>query len=93
MKILILGANGMLGNRVCRTFSNSKYKVFGTLKKNQQLKIKNITFKYNIDVKKKTKIKNLLLRLKPNVVINCTGFIKQKDKNNSKKKNHVLFER
>ena len=31
MKILILGANGMLGSRISKTFSDSKYKIFATL--------------------------------------------------------------
>jgi dTDP-4-dehydrorhamnose reductase len=86
MKILILGANGMLGSRISKTFSDSKYKIFATLRKKKFLKIKNIKFQYNINVTKKTKIKNLLLKIKPDVVINCTGFIKQKDKNNIRKK-------
>ena len=86
MKILILGANGMLGSRISKTFSESKHKVFATLRKRKFIKLKNIKFKYNVDVTKKTKIKNLLLKIRPDVVINCTGFIKQRDKNNLRKK-------
>ena len=86
MKILILGANGMLGSRISKTFSKSKHKVFATLRKRKFIKLKNIKFKYNVDVTKKTKIKNLLLKIRPDVVINCTGFIKQRDKNNLRKK-------
>ena len=81
MKILILGANGMLGSRISKTFSDSKYKIFATLRKKKVFKkIKNIKFQYNIDVTKKTKIKNLLLKIKPDVVINCTGLLSKKIK-------------
>ena len=82
MKILVLGANGMLGNVVFRFFSNSPgYEVYGSVRTSAALNllpdnfIKNITS--DIDVGDPDRLMYLFNKVKPNIVINCIGLVKQ----------------
>tara|TARA_B100000787_G_scaffold169290_1_gene160078 strand:- start:846 stop:1718 length:873 start_codon:yes stop_codon:yes gene_type:complete len=79
MKILIIGRNGMIGSSIFEYFSK-KYTVYGTVRKkrtdyNFSLK-KNII--ENIDLKNINLIHEVINTLLPDVVINCSGIIKQK---------------
>ena len=74
IKILILGTSGMLGHQVLRYLSNKKkYKLFGIGR--------NIKSSYNIDVCNFLQLKRLLIKSKPNIIINCIGKLKN---NNNK---------
>ncbi|MAV61411.1 MAG: NAD(P)-dependent oxidoreductase [Gammaproteobacteria bacterium] len=79
MKILVIGRNGMIGNGIFEYFSN-KYEVHGTLKRfARDYPIKDhINIIENIDLKKIELIEEVINDLMPNVVINCSGIIKQK---------------
>ncbi len=79
MKILILGANGMLGFTLFHYLhSKKKLEVFGTIR-NNIIKKKNIFSKVNI---KDFKIlKKKILKLSPDIVINCIGIVKSEVKN------------
>lgn len=61
-KILILGKNGMLGNRMFDFFSKNKnYDVF--------------SFDKNfLDITDFSKVENTLKNIKPDILINCTGY-------------------
>ena len=76
-KILILGANGLLGNRFyINLLKNNKFKVFGTCrKKNFFLKKDNLI---KFDLKHQESIKKILKKIKPNYVINCIGITNKK---------------
>jgi dTDP-4-dehydrorhamnose reductase len=87
MRILILGANGMLGSQICSVFSNTKFQIYATIKNNGILEYKNINLIKNVNVRKTNNIINLIKNIKPKVVINCTGFIKQKQKSKKQIKN------
>jgi dTDP-4-dehydrorhamnose reductase len=90
MRILILGANGMLGSQICSVFSNTNFQIYATTKKDNILEYKNIKLIKNINVRKISKIIKLIKKIKPKVVINCTGFIKQKQKS-KKQTNNIHF--
>ena len=72
MRILVLGSSGLLGNTFFEFFNkkklNNSYKFFFTFRKKTK---NNILF----DVTKKGTYKNIL-KLKPNIIINCIGIIK-----------------
>ena len=82
MKVLILGAGGMLGNAVMRMMCEKQhFKVFGTIRSNNVPKIfsteiikKIIT---GLDVTNRDSLVRLFADIKPDVVINCIGLVKQ----------------
>lgn len=82
MKILILGVTGMLGNSMFRFLSGDKsLDVYATSRNNsayshfsKDLSSKLIT---NIDVENHDSLVEVLNKVKPDVVINCIGLVKQ----------------
>lgn len=82
MRILVLGASGMLGNAVVKVFSNSPdYQVWGTIRSNSSKRffapLENLTFISNIDVLDEGMLLDAFIQAEPDVVINCVGVIKQ----------------
>ena len=80
-KVLILGSTGLLGNNLLKYFSiKSNFECFGIVRKNSDKKklkyIKNIKL-YKIDFNKPGNIRKVFDRIKPNIIINCIGVIKQ----------------
>lgn len=82
MKILILGASGMLGNAVLRVLSeNTAHDVCGTVRSSGSaallpapLQSRLIT---GVDVENLDQVARTLDQVRPDVVINCIGLIKQ----------------
>lgn len=83
MKILILGVTGMLGNAVMRTLYESEggYTVYGTLRSPAGLRhfpgIPADRFLTHVDVENSDNLTEVFGRVRPDVVINCIGLIKQ----------------
>lgn len=91
MKILIIGVNGMIGNGMFNYFSKN-HDVYGTLKgdyKNYNLPSFKKIFK-NIDLNNLSNLKKVINELAPDVVINCSGIIKQKT-DQFTKENHIYL--
>lgn len=81
MKIYILGVSGMLGSQIFLEFQkNSSFEVRGSIRKKTfgVLKIFKNNIDEQIDVRNINKIEHILNSFKPNYVINCIGFVKQK---------------
>ncbi|QVM87637.1 SDR family oxidoreductase [Pseudomonas lalucatii] len=82
MNVLVLGVTGMLGSAVFRQLSHDQsYQVWGTLRNAggrrhfpEQLHAQLIS---NIDVLDQDALISVLERIRPDVVINCVGLIKQ----------------
>ncbi|MHB9798217.1 dTDP-4-dehydrorhamnose reductase family protein [Pseudomonas sp. MT3] len=82
MRILVLGVTGMLGSAVYRSFSHdSKYEAWGTMRSAgalqhfaEQSRPRLLT---GIDVLDQDTLVSVLERVRPDVVINCVGLIKQ----------------
>jgi dTDP-4-dehydrorhamnose reductase len=82
MKILIIGASGMLGSALFRFLSYSaNFDVYGAVRSgsiinlfDQQLRNKLII---NVDISDFDSLINLHNSLRPNLVINCVGVVKQ----------------
>jgi dTDP-4-dehydrorhamnose reductase len=80
--VLVLGASGMLGNAVLRLFSESPgYAVAGTVRSAssldllpQQLRGQIIS---GLDAANGDALAELLARVRPDVVVNCVGLVKQ----------------
>ena len=82
MKVLILGAGGMLGNAVIRVMcENQHLEVFGTIRSNNVPKIFSTEIAKKIitgfDVTYRDSLVKLFADIKPDVVINCVGLVKQ----------------
>lgn len=82
MKILILGASGMLGNALFRFLSEySTWNVYGTLRNPSCRTLFSAShqpfLKFGVDVENNDSLVNVLNSVKPDVVINCIGLIKQ----------------
>lgn len=82
MKILILGASGMLGSAVFRYFSESQgYDAIGTLRYGRALTFFSEKQRKNllvgIDVENFDSLSLAFATAKPDVVINCIGLVKQ----------------
>lgn len=84
MKILILGISGMLGHKAFEILSlNDKYEVYGTLRSENDIKkyfseSKNCRNIFSeIDALDLNSVFDIIDSLRPDLVINCIGIIKQ----------------
>jgi dTDP-4-dehydrorhamnose reductase len=82
LKVLILGAGGMLGNAVIRVMCESQQlEVFGTIRSNNipQIFSKEIAKKIitGFDVTDQNSLVKLFAKVRPDAVINCIGLVKQ----------------
>lgn len=82
VKILVLGVSGMLGSAIFRVLSeNSNWAVFGTNRSFENLRFFSSLEKKcilsNIDVLNSDDLIKVFYQIKPDIVINCIGIIKQ----------------
>ncbi|MES2825228.1 MAG: SDR family oxidoreductase [Pseudomonadota bacterium] len=82
MKILILGASGMLGSTLHQIFSNdAKFEVWGSIRGVYECSfiesLSGINVLSSCDFLQQGKLASVMDRVKPQVVINCVGLIKQ----------------
>ncbi|MDP3843869.1 MAG: SDR family oxidoreductase [Oxalobacteraceae bacterium] len=82
MKVLVLGVSGMLGNAIFRYFSESRdYEVFGSARSSavQRAFAPELANRIMVgtDVDNPDSLALLFAKVKPNVVVNCIGLIKQ----------------
>lgn len=82
MKVLVLGASGMLGNAVLRLFAQSPgFQVFGSVRSSAVLRHLANDLHLNvingIDTENIDSLMQLFAIVHPNVVINCVGLVKQ----------------
>jgi dTDP-4-dehydrorhamnose reductase len=78
MRILILGVNGMIGHRLFSYFAE-RYETYGTLRDaSATITAVNRERVINgIDVRDFERLSNAIANIKPNIVLNCTGIVKQ----------------
>lgn len=82
MKVLVLGVTGMLGNAVFRVFgADAAYQTWGTLRSATALRHfpqnSHVRLLCGVDVLDQDALTSAIARVKPDVVINCVGLIKQ----------------
>jgi dTDP-4-dehydrorhamnose reductase len=82
IKVLVLGATGMLGNAVLRLFAQSAgYEVVGSARSSSVLRLlpANLSDRVicGVDVEHIDTLISLFSKVQPNVVINCIGLVKQ----------------
>ena len=84
MRVLVLGASGMLGSAVFREFyGHDAYDVYGLVRNPAFLPYFTPTQQHSlvvgVDVLDKEALSQVVKRVRPQVIINCVGLIKQKD--------------
>jgi dTDP-4-dehydrorhamnose reductase len=82
LKVLVLGASGMLGNAVMRIMcEKSDLEVYGTIRSDSVPQALPTEIKKNIivscDVTNQESLTQLFRKIRPDVVINCVGLVKQ----------------
>ncbi len=88
-KLLIIGANGMLGHKLCHELA-PHFDVHGTIRTPNDSLLKvlasSITLHSDVDILNFDHLEKLILDIKPNVIVNCAGVIKQSNTVNDIKK-------
>lgn len=82
MKILVLGASGMLGNAVMRVLGEmADWQVYGTVRSEGGARLLPAAISarliLGVDVEQIDALIGVFARIQPNVVINCIGLVKQ----------------
>ena len=82
MNVLVLGAGGMLGHTVLRLFASSNgFNVVGSMRSANAVRLLPVDLcdlvVTGVDVENPDNLVNLFARVKPDVVINCVGLVKQ----------------
>jgi len=82
MKILVLGASGMLGNAMIRVLSEkADWQVYGTVRSESSKRFFNADIAEHllsgVDAEQNDSLMQAFIRIRPDVVINCVGLIKQ----------------
>lgn len=82
MRILVLGASGMLGSALFRILSDgTDWTVYGTVRNSDILRYFNSNERARIirtaDVLNQDELSGIFARIKPDLVVNCIGIIKQ----------------
>ena len=81
-RVLVLGASGMLGNAVLRLFAGSEgFDVRGTVRSSASARLLPQELRgrleAGVDVENPDSLAGVLARVRPQVVINCVGVVKQ----------------
>ena len=95
MKTLIVGATGLLGSNILKTFSQvSGNYVFGTIRRDSQSKLFKAQMRENLftinDANNIGLLNNLFLTIEPDVVINCLS-LSSADRLKKKNTDHNLY--
>jgi dTDP-4-dehydrorhamnose reductase len=82
MKVLVVGASGMLGNAMVRVLNEKKdWEIHGTLRSNDAARFFSheiaARLTRGVDVENHDALVRLFAQIRPDVVINCIGLIKQ----------------
>ncbi|EFG1229161.1 SDR family oxidoreductase [Escherichia albertii] len=82
MKILVIGATGMLGGSLLRYFADkTEHDVYGTVRdsnaESRLVSKANANIICGIDVHNVNKIRSIIEEVRPDYVINCVGVVKQ----------------
>lgn len=83
MKILILGASGLIGHKLLQTMSESGHDTFGILhgEKSHFSNVKllqNTNIIESVDILEFDKLYGIIHAIQPNIVLNCVGITKRK---------------
>lgn len=82
-RILILGAGGLLGHKLCQLLSKEHYDVYGTFHQSATFYrryksiFNNVHLLENVDVLDEAGLNHIITSIRPDVIINAVGIVKQ----------------
>ena len=82
-RLLVLGANGMLGNAVLRWFTrNPAYEVTGSVRRLEpvhqfQARLPQVRFVDGVNAEELSSLRRIFSEVRPDIVINCVGVVRQ----------------
>jgi dTDP-4-dehydrorhamnose reductase len=76
MKVLVLGANGMLGHKLVSVL-NKRFEVWATVRNSLEQINFNERIIYGVNAEVIQEVKNAIEKIEPNVIVNAIGIIKQ----------------
>ena len=95
MKILIIGASGMLGHSLVTNLTKYNHEVYGTIRSSEKGYFgklrKNIFQNICLDIDQINQVDSLVKKIKPDYLINCIGIIKQKKLSKSENKEQIIY--
>ncbi len=83
MRVLVLGAAGMLGHKVCQVLGRTKHEVAGTLRDDVNAHpayrdlYREMTLLEKVDVLDDESLERAIRSVEPEFVVNCIGIVKQ----------------
>jgi dTDP-4-dehydrorhamnose reductase len=95
IKVLILGANGLIGNNISKFLYVKNIKIICGVRNKKKKFLKKADFIYYGDlekIKNIQKLKNYIIKINPNYIINCCGITKHSNIN-KKKINFTLLKK
>lgn len=82
MRLLVLGAAGMLGHRICRLLAD-QFEIWGTFHEHSASKRYNVLppecSLAGVNAQNFSTVRSALENVKPDAVVNCIGIVKQRD--------------
>jgi len=82
MTVLVLGASGMLGHAVFRYFRDAQVAIRGTVRSSSVLRHfpdrDHSLIHVGVDAERQDDLMRIFDRVRPDVVINCVGVVKQR---------------
>lgn len=76
MKILVLGAFGMLGHKLVQVLGDN-HEVWATARTSEQINIKKKRLLFNVNAESIETVRDAIIKVKPDVIVNAIGIIKQ----------------
>jgi dTDP-4-dehydrorhamnose reductase len=95
MRVLILGASGMLGHSLFTNLLMYKHDVYGTVRSNDNKHLKSfgdrVFYDVNLCMGHVDELESIIVKIKPDFIINCIGLIKQKKEAKFENKADIIF--
>ena len=95
MRVLILGASGMLGHSLFTNLLMYKHDVYGTVRSNDNKHLKSfgdrVFYDVNLSMGHVDELESIIVKIKPDFIINCIGLIKQKKEAKFENKADIIF--
>ena len=89
-KVIVLGSSGMLGHKMLQILSR-RFHTCGTLRRpNSSPILKDYQLYENVDAKNFDSVLKVLIDVKPDVIVNCIGIIKQLPESNDWDVSHAI---
>jgi dTDP-4-dehydrorhamnose reductase len=88
-KVIILGASGMLGHKMLQILSR-RFDTYGTIRKTTSDILKSYCLYDAIDVNNFSSVLKVLGKVKPDVIVNCIGIVKQLPESNDWNISHAV---